>query len=365
MVLLGLQRLSYAPPVALSLTSDDYRRGTLNTVLVVLTFGWNAVLFRQVWRRGWFAPALVWLDVAWSAGLLLLVTTNVPRGLEHEPVNWSERMSQAAAALAGAALAPVGLAALAVAGLLAAHTAGTLATGGTAAELLSCLNGILWFAVIVGFVLRYLRRQGRALDESTRLRVAAESARAKSVARLANYRALHDTVLTTLVAIARGGLDHRTDEVRRRCAREAEYVRRLCREDAEAEPGDLGDKLTEVIAGAEALGLRIRYQRDALPADLPPEAVEGLGEAAREALNNVLRHSGTDQARVTALRTGAGVTVSVVDRGRGFDPADGPTGFGLRFSVRHRMSEIGGVAVVDSRPGEGTSVELTWPGADA
>lgn len=371
MILLGLQRLSYAPPVVMSLGSSEYRNGALNAVLVAVTLGWNVALFRHVWRRGWFASRWVWADVAWSALLLLLVTTNVPRGMEHESLNWSERMSQAAAALAGAAIARIAVAALAVAVLMVAHSAGTLlvASGspGLVGELVSCLNGIVWFAVIVGFVLRYLRRQGRLLDTSTRQRLDAESQRAaeraRTTARLANYRALHDTVLTTLVAIARGGLDHRSEEVRRQCARDADYVRRLRGidgVDADAAASTLSQKLIEVIAGAEALGLRIHFQRDALPDDLPAEVIEGLGDAAREALNNVIKHAGTGTAWLTATHDGGVVTVSVVDRGVGFDPARTESGFGLPWSVTHRMTEVGGTAVVDSAPSEGTSVTLTW-----
>jgi signal transduction histidine kinase len=56
------------------------------------------------------------------------------------------------------------------------------------------------------------------------------------------------------------------------------------------------------------------------------------------------------------------VLVTIADRGRGFNAAAGSAGLGLRDSIGARLAEVGGTATVDSRPGQGTSVELRWPG---
>lgn len=73
------------------------------------------------------------------------------------------------------------------------------------------------------------------------------------------------------------------------------------------------------------------------------------------------KHAGVTQAWVTAIGTeNGGVRVAVVDRGAGFDPVT-TTERGVMRSIRHRMEEVGGSAAIDSEPGEGTSVELTWP----
>jgi signal transduction histidine kinase len=223
----------------------------------------------------------------------------------------------------------------------------------------------VWFAVIIGFGLRYLRRQGRLVDRLNAERLAAESRRAaehaRHLTRAGHFRALHDTVLATLVALARGGLDYRDERVRQRCARDAEYVRRLMLDEASEETCTAADRLIEVVTAAEALGLRIHYHRDALPADLPAEAVEAVGEATREALNNVARHAGVGSCWVTATWEDGTMTVRVVDRGQGFDPRQQPDGFGLGRSIRERMHAAGGSARVSAAPGAGTSVELSWP----
>jgi signal transduction histidine kinase len=37
-------------------------------------------------------------------------------------------------------------------------------------------------------------------------------------------------------------------------------------------------------------------------------------------------------------------------------------GSGLRRSIAARMAEVGGKSTIDSEAGEGTCVELSWPG---
>ncbi|MFE7127818.1 ATP-binding protein [Streptomyces sp. NPDC057617] len=53
--------------------------------------------------------------------------------------------------------------------------------------------------------------------------------------------------------------------------------------------------------------------------------------------------------------------VSVLDNGKGFDPAELPRGLGLTGSVRDRIGAVGGRTVVDSEPGAGTYVEMRVP----
>jgi signal transduction histidine kinase len=205
----------------------------------------------------------------------------------------------------------------------------------------------------------------RKLDAAFAARIAAESSRAalsaKYADRLIQYGVLHDTVLSTLTAIARGGLDYRAPRVQERCAREAEYLRRLIGglSDPIANDG-LGGALARLVTEAEEIGLRVRYFADTLP-ELPPDAVMGINWAAREALNNIKTHAGTDQAWITAVGDGGGITVTVTDRGAGFNQQEPSMGFGIRQSIVQRMLDAGGAATITSVPGHGTSVEMTWP----
>lgn len=91
-----------------------------------------------------------------------------------------------------------------------------------------------------------------------------------------------------------------------------------------------------------------------------------LFEAARELLFNVVKHAGVPSARLT-LERGADneAVIRVEDSGSGFDEqqlerdGDGE-GFGL-FSIRERLTALGGSMLVKSAPGSGTSIELRAP----
>ena len=93
--------------------------------------------------------------------------------------------------------------------------------------------------------------------------------------------------------------------------------------------------------------------------------MRAISAAIREALNNVARHSGTTEAWVTItsgpVEQPGSVSVLVTDRGRGFDVAGTRRGIGLSQSITARLAEVGGIASVDSEPGQGTTVELRWP----
>jgi signal transduction histidine kinase len=85
--------------------------------------------------------------------------------------------------------------------------------------------------------------------------------------------------------------------------------------------------------------------------------------AATEAMINAAQHSGAGRMSVY-LEVGEGAAeVWVTDQGQGFDKTTVPSDRrGLADSVTGRMIRHGGVAVVESQPGEGTEVHLTMPG---
>ena len=89
-------------------------------------------------------------------------------------------------------------------------------------------------------------------------------------------------------------------------------------------------------------------------------------QCARELLWNVVKHSATQEARVCYELKNGELTVEVADRGRGFDPANvesraaGSEKFGL-FGMRQRLELHQGRLVVESAPGQGTSVKVILP----
>jgi PAS domain S-box-containing protein len=90
-----------------------------------------------------------------------------------------------------------------------------------------------------------------------------------------------------------------------------------------------------------------------------------LFESVRELLFNVVKHAGVKKAQVSVTRSADEVRITVADQGCGFDAEtvgrSGPkAGFGL-FSVKERLSLIGGRVEVDSTRGLGTRVTLITP----
>ena len=60
------------------------------------------------------------------------------------------------------------------------------------------------------------------------------------------------------------------------------------------------------------------------------------------------------------------VRAVVSDEGAGFDQSRvAGERLGLRVSIIERMRAVGGSAVVQSSPGHGTRIVLTWPGGTA
>ncbi|WP_156384336.1 sensor histidine kinase [Marmoricola sp. Leaf446] len=113
-------------------------------------------------------------------------------------------------------------------------------------------------------------------------------------------------------------------------------------------------------AATEGLGLRVTVDVVDRAWEVPDAVVAAMTGAVREALRNVGRHAGTDEATVTVVATARGLEVEVVDRGRGLGP-DAAEGFGLRRSVREPLEAVGGGAEVAPRsPGPGTTVRLWW-----
>jgi signal transduction histidine kinase len=216
----------------------------------------------------------------------------------------------------------------------------------------------------IGLATRWVLGQARDRDrlesEITRMRSLLEREADQAAERARQYRMLHDTVLSTLATLARGGIDANDPAVRRRCAADADYLRSVI---ADGSGSRLRGALATVARSQAALGLRVHLHCDHVSADLPGPVIGALVAATREALNNVLAHAGVDQAWVTVLSTGAGeisgITVTITDRGRGFDPAR-TGGSGIAESIRARIHAVGGTARIDSAPGQGAMVTLTW-----
>jgi signal transduction histidine kinase len=93
--------------------------------------------------------------------------------------------------------------------------------------------------------------------------------------------------------------------------------------------------------------------------DLPTR--RNLFLAVKEALNNVVRHSGADEVFLRFCYDGGRLIVMVEDNGRGFDPAQIYAGGNGLDNMVLRMSEIGAACNIVSQPGAGCAVTFLMP----
>jgi PAS domain S-box-containing protein len=94
---------------------------------------------------------------------------------------------------------------------------------------------------------------------------------------------------------------------------------------------------------------------------LPIEIEDVLYRIAQEALHNVVKHAGARQVRVELEGEPDQVILRIIDDGRGFDATDIPEGHLGLAGMRARAAKIDGHLSIMSRPGAGTTIELSVP----
>ena len=119
-------------------------------------------------------------------------------------------------------------------------------------------------------------------------------------------------------------------------------------------------------------GTRITFKLDSsrLIKRLPPSIETTLYRIFQEALNNVVRHSGASEVKITLVQRDGIFEGEIVDNGHGFILAnidrhvDNPHGLGL-LGMQERVAQCGGSMEVVSREGEGTYIQVLVPLAKA
>jgi signal transduction histidine kinase len=113
-------------------------------------------------------------------------------------------------------------------------------------------------------------------------------------------------------------------------------------------------------------GVEVDVDVDMEPVDLPTHVEAALYRIAQEALQNVVKHAEASSVLVHLARTPTGVRLVVSDDGKGFDEEAVSAGaedrhcYGL-IGIRERAELIGATLNLVSRPGTGTTVEVTVP----
>lgn len=329
-----------------------YRSGGLAVAQLALAAGESAWYAQRVLRGDrWSETTASGIDAATAVGIVLLGHANLEPADRSTWINWPP-WTFAANVICGQAMG-VPSAPRAVAGAAAV-------IGANAAQSRRAGDAVADFTALAAFfsVSRLFAAQTRgsaARLELARARASAEGSRlAQARERSAQLRVLHDHALQTLETIASGrltGLDLVRSHARAEAAR---LGRELTKPGVAAH--SFADRLAAVLA--EHAGLLIEFECPGLP-DIPEPVTVAFCGATDEALTNVRKHAHVDEARVTVHNAGGLLTVTIADKGAGFDPSAGREGFGMRESIERRMRDAGGAARADSAPGAGTRITLS------
>ncbi len=220
---------------------------------------------------------------------------------------------------------------------------------------------------------------GIAMENARLYEEAEQSAAAAERSRLA--RDLHDAVSQTLFSASLIAevlprlWERKPEEARRRLEELRQLTRGALAEMrtlllelrptalTEAGLGDLLRQLGEAITGRSRVPVSLSVVGDG---SLPPDVQVALYRIAQEALNNVAKHSRAEAATVTLRYRHSndgelqGVFLSIADDGQGF-AFGGISGehLGLRI-MRERADAIGARLLIESQPGAGTRVTVSW-----
>jgi signal transduction histidine kinase len=317
---------------------------------------WSAFFAWWVLRSG-LTPTAVLADAAAISALALTQQHLVPAVLIQDNTTWMLPLACTSVYILQIAVRPW-LALPAAAVVVIAYGLGT---GHVADGWLLGVETIV-AAGLVG-VIRGGARQADAVVAAgleTERQIRAEEARRADERE--QHRQLHDTILSTLTMVAAGAFARPSPALTAQAAGDLRVLQALAVGPAvPASPAPLTDltpKLERAAASSGDLAVRLQL----VPVTLPPPVADQLVACVGEALRNVERHAGTDQAEVTVTGGSGWAVVKVTDRGRGFDPATTPPSRrGIRESITGRMLAAGGRAAIASHPGAGTTVTVSWP----
>ena len=110
-------------------------------------------------------------------------------------------------------------------------------------------------------------------------------------------------------------------------------------------------------------GLQIEFHHSGLEERFASEVETGAYRIVQEALTNVVRHAAVSAVRIHLSATDEALHIYVIDEGVGFE-SDEAIAAGLSTGLarmRERATLLGGVFLLSSAPGAGTTIEVELP----
>lgn len=252
-------------------------------------------------------------------------------------------------------------------------------TTGHTIALVAILSGGLLLALVWGVILRRMVGQrGRQLAIEIEERQTLERHREMEQERSRVARDLHDElgaslteagILSTLVKDPRVPAEKKDDYL--------DQLSEICRKmvtgldeivwavnpryDSVSDLAGYYSMYAQRFLGLAGITCRLEIDDDMEARPLDSHVRHGIFLAFKEALNNIVRHSGAKQVRLSIAITGNELKVSLADDGCGMAPGMLLPGSDGLAGMERRMQTLGGFCRVKSGAGEGTTVELGLP----
>ncbi|ODR08305.1 ATP-binding protein [Mycolicibacillus koreensis] len=339
--------------------NDDLDRPVLGWALFAVLLGWSAVL-GVGYLRG-FARRPAWVIAELVVVAALMLSTNVVASTAWIGDNqswpttlWATNAVISAAVLRGpVAGMAVGVAVTVINTVLKGHVDYNL--GRNATLVVEVAVGLA-----VGMAAQTARRAHVELQQATRLAAAVEERERLS-------RHVHDGVIQVLALVARRGrqIGGDTAELASLAAEQERALRRLVSSTDTDRRDDESLDLRMLLQRRESDQVVLSLPGTAVP--LPASAATELDAAVGNVLDNVRLHAGpAARAYVLVEDVDDTVTVSVRDDGVGIAPgrlqeAERQGRIGVSKSIVQRLATLGGQALLQTAPGEGTEWELSVP----
>lgn len=118
--------------------------------------------------------------------------------------------------------------------------------------------------------------------------------------------------------------------------------------------------ISEMLARIDETAIAVTLEISGVDAPLSEEIETILYRVIQECVNNVIKHAAATTLSVQIDKDDTGISVTIEDNGRGFNPTQSAAGLGLR-NMQARLSLISATLDIDSSPGRGTLVVIHVP----
>jgi signal transduction histidine kinase len=190
-------------------------------------------------------------------------------------------------------------------------------------------------------------------------------------------RELHDDLTQRLAALAieaarlehqlqssQGAISGRLKELRDKIEELCKDIHAISRRLHPSVLDDLGlaDAVhSECASFAQREGIMVNYKSENIPQGVPPEIALYIYRIIQESLRNIVSHARATEVDISLVGKDDAIHLSLKDNGIGFNPLKVKKGGLGLVSMKERVYLVHGDFSIQSRPGQGTVIEVLVP----